>query len=133
MILFVDASAMVAVLAPETDHGLFESRIADASLRLFSPIAAWETVVTLCRICKASEVLARKRLESFLRTFDFKMVAIGDREHIVALDAFSRYGKGRHPARLNMGDCFAYACAQTNDARLLYKGEDFAQTDLAWR
>jgi ribonuclease VapC len=42
-----------------------------------------------------------------------------------------RYGKGRHPARLNMGDCFAYACAKTNDARLLYKGDDFSHTDLA--
>lgn len=41
------------------------------------------------------------------------------------------YGKGRHPAALNMGDCFAYACAQAHRARLLYKGEDFARTDLA--
>ena len=49
----------------------------------------------------------------------------------MALDAFQRFGKGHHPASLNMGDCFAYACAKTNSARLLYKGNDFANTDLA--
>ena len=48
-----------------------------------------------------------------------------------AIDAHDRFGKGRHPARLNMGDCFAYACARTNNAPLLFKGEDFALTDVA--
>ena len=52
-------------------------------------------------------------------------------ELAIALDAYQTYGKGRHPAGLNMGDCFAYACAKVNDARLLYKGDDFARTDLA--
>lgn len=50
---------------------------------------------------------------------------------MIATAAYDRYGKGRHPARLNMGDCFAYACAKTHDARLLYKGDDFSKTDLA--
>ena len=48
-----------------------------------------------------------------------------------ALRAFERFGRGRHPARLNMGDCFAYACARALDVPLLFKGEDFAQTDIA--
>ena len=48
-----------------------------------------------------------------------------------AVSAHARYGKGHHDARLNMGDCFAYACARTNNARLLYKGDDFSRTDLA--
>jgi ribonuclease VapC len=47
-----------------------------------------------------------------------------------AADAFKRYGKGRHPAALNMGDCFAYACAKLSGAALLYKGADFDATDL---
>lgn len=59
------------------------------------------------------------------------MVAIGSAEIAGALDAYQHYGKGRHPAKLNMGDCFAYACAKANDARLLYKGNDFVHTDLA--
>ena len=57
---------------------------------------------------------------------------IGERENDGAFEAFHRYGKrSGHPARLNLGDCFAYACAKANDARLLYKGDDFARTDLA--
>jgi ribonuclease VapC len=48
-----------------------------------------------------------------------------------ALQAFARYGRGRHPAQLNMGDCFAYACARARNVQLLYKGDDFARTDLA--
>ena len=49
----------------------------------------------------------------------------------VLADAYAQFGRGRHPAALNMGDCFAYACAKSNQARLLYTGEDFAKTDLA--
>ena len=49
----------------------------------------------------------------------------------LAADAYARYGKGRHVAALNMGDCFAYACAKAHGARLLYKGDDAARTDLA--
>jgi len=62
---------------------------------------------------------------------ELRLVAIHLDEMHIALDAYREFGKGRHPARLNMGDCFAYACAKTNNARLLYKGDDFAQTDLA--
>ncbi len=48
----------------------------------------------------------------------------------IAVEAYAQFGKGRHPAALNMGDCFAYACTRTNDARLLFKGEEFARTDI---
>jgi ribonuclease VapC len=47
----------------------------------------------------------------------------------LAVDCFQRYGKGRHPARLNLGDCLSYACAKAHGAKLVYKGDDFAQTD----
>jgi ribonuclease VapC len=61
----------------------------------------------------------------------FQLVAITDREWVISAEAYARFGKGRHPAALNMGDCFAYACAESNSARLLYKGDDFSRTDLA--
>ncbi|HET6195707.1 MAG TPA: type II toxin-antitoxin system VapC family toxin, partial [Acetobacteraceae bacterium] len=51
-------------------------------------------------------------------------------EFDLATEAYAQFGKGRHPAALNMGDCFAYACARTNGARLLFKGRDFARTDI---
>ncbi len=60
-----------------------------------------------------------------------RMVSIDRDELRIALDAYQLYEKGRHPARLNMGDCFAYPCAMANDARLLCIGDDFTQSDLA--
>ena len=59
-----------------------------------------------------------------------RTIEIGPAEALAALDAYARFGKGRHPARLNMGDCFAYACARIHNAPLLFKGEDFARTDV---
>jgi ribonuclease VapC len=58
------------------------------------------------------------------------MVPIGGLEFDLAADAYARFGKGRHPAKLNMGDCYAYACAKANQARLLFKGGDFVKTDI---
>jgi ribonuclease VapC len=74
---------------------------------------------------------ARRQVDRFLRLAGVRIVEIGDDELARALDAFDRYGKGRHPARLNMGDCFAYACAKTQGVPLLFKGDDFGQTDIA--
>jgi ribonuclease VapC len=59
-----------------------------------------------------------------------RIVEIGVAEGQLAVEAHARYGKGVHPARLNMGDCFAYACAKVHGVPLLYKGEDFAMTDI---
>ena len=61
----------------------------------------------------------------------FLFVGIGEREFEIAADAYAQYGKGRHPAALNMGDCNAYACTKANRAKLLFKGDDFAKTDIA--
>ncbi len=58
------------------------------------------------------------------------MVPIAAAELAIALDAYNRYGKGRHKAALNMGDCYAYACAKANRAKLLFKGNDFSKTDI---
>jgi ribonuclease VapC len=69
-------------------------------------------------------------LETLQRPVNARVVAIGDVEQRLALDAHARFGKGVHPAKLNMGDCFAYACARANGVPLLYKGDDFALTDI---
>jgi ribonuclease VapC len=62
---------------------------------------------------------------------DLRFVSIGEREFDLATQAYADFGKGRHPAALNMGDCFAYACAKANRATLLFKGDDFTKTDIA--
>lgn len=68
---------------------------------------------------------------AYAEVLALELVVIGSQELGIALDAYEAYGKGRHRAKLNMGDCFAYACAKTNGARLLYVGNDFTHTDLA--
>ncbi len=67
----------------------------------------------------------------FLETADVASVPITDKDAATALDAFSRYGKGRgHPAQLNLGDCFAYALARHHRTSLLFKGDDFGRMDI---
>jgi ribonuclease VapC len=69
---------------------------------------------------------------AFLRDAVIEVASIGEGTSILSLDVFAKYGKGRgHPARLNFGDCFAYAMAKQHGVPLLYKGDDFSQTDLA--
>ena len=69
-------------------------------------------------------------VKEFLAEFKIEIVAVQPDMTPLALDAFRRYGRGRHPAALNFGDCFAYACAKHHSVPLLYKGDDFAQTDI---
>uniref|UniRef100_B0T062 PIN domain-containing protein n=1 Tax=Caulobacter sp. (strain K31) TaxID=366602 RepID=B0T062_CAUSK len=73
---------------------------------------------------------AARLLDSLQRSVDAQIVTIGAPEQAAAIDAHARFGKGVHTAKLNMGDCFAYACARTNGVPLLYKGDDFALTDI---
>jgi ribonuclease VapC len=88
-------------------------------------------VAALRRSYGASIEDAREDVERAATGLSIRLVPIGEAELAIALDAYQIYGKGRHKAQLNMGDCFAYACAKTNNARLLYKGDDFSKTDLA--
>jgi ribonuclease VapC len=73
---------------------------------------------------------ARTTVRSFLNLNGIEYVGIGEREYDLATQAYAEFGKGRHPAALNMGDCFAYACARANRAALLSKGDDFGMTDI---
>ncbi len=130
MTLFVDASAFVAIIAREADAKALASRIVDSADPIWSAMSSWETISSLRRSHGYDLDAAREEVEQFAASRPFRLVAIGEEERRRALDAYQLYGKGRHPARLNMGDCFAYACAKTNAAELLYKGDDFAHTDL---
>ena len=132
MILFLDASAVVAMLAREADALDLADRLDEADELVWSPIVQWEAAAALARIRKIDPHDARSDVYEFGREWSVRSVSIGDFEGEIAFEAFGLYGKGRkHPARLNMGDCFAYACAKTSQARLLYKGNDFIHTDLA--
>ena len=131
MTVFVDASAFIAIMAGEGSAETLIDVLKSDKRRLASAMSVWETVTGLCRIHAFSTAQARAHVQRYMDVGEFQLVAIGDRELDLALDAHNRYGKGRHPAKLNMGDCFAYACAKAHRARLLYVGDDFAKTDLA--
>lgn len=129
--MFLDASAIVAILAREDEADALSAKLIKAPSRLTSAPVVWEAVVSLARKRQGMSVSeAREMVQAFLNRTSVELIPIGTKERDVALDAFERFGKGRHPARLNMGDCFAYACAKTNGVPLLFKGDDFVLTDI---
>jgi ribonuclease VapC len=129
--MFVDASAMCAILLDEPESDLLASKLPRAAHRVTSAIAVFETVRALMRVRDMTPGQARGLVARFLSVADIESITIGDAEREAALEAMDRFGKGRHPARLNMGDCFAYACARSRDLPLLFKGDDFSKTDIA--
>lgn len=130
MTLFVDASAIVAMIAREPEAGSFAERLGYPDTSHTSPIALWEAVRAVERVRGVDVAEARALVDAFITDGAIRVMPIGAQEGRSALDAHDAYGKGRHPAALNMGDCFAYACAKTLGASILFKGEDFARTDL---
>jgi ribonuclease VapC len=75
--------------------------------------------------------VARESVENFVAAIGAVTIPVNDVIGDAALDAHERFGKGRHKAALNMGDCFAYACARVHNVPLLFKGDDFVHTDIA--
>lgn len=128
--MFVDASALCAVFLHEDDYDTIEAKLATASGAITSPIAVWETVRGIVRETGAEVGQVRREVEAYLTEADISLAPIGGAELDIALEAFGRFGKGRHPARLNMGDCFSYACARSRGLPLLFKGDDFSRTDI---
>jgi ribonuclease VapC len=128
--MFVDASAAIAIIADEPDGPALAARLGQAGAVFTSPLAYFETVAGLARNKSVTLEEAAEIADDFLREIDAAIVdvdaAIGRR----AVATSAAYGKGRHPAALNMGDCFAYACARAIGVPLLFKGNDFLRTDI---
>jgi ribonuclease VapC len=128
--MFVDASALVAVLADEPDRDAHRNKIDSANRILLSAMSIYETVVALMRIGDGDYGAASSVVANFSKRPSIVIVPIDAAIGTAALDAFARYGKGRHRAALNMGDCFSYACAKVHRVPLLCKGGDFKLTDI---
>jgi len=125
-LIVVDASALVAIAQLEPDRRRYQEVLATTDAAYLSPINYVETGILL----ESRKLLPRATsFESWLASFDIEL-----REDLelgpAALAAYLRYGKGYHPARLNLADCFAYALAKKLDAPLLFKGDDFSKTDV---
>jgi ribonuclease VapC len=119
--MFVDASAIVAILIREPEADALADALDGARAPITSPIAIFEAVLGICRHRRASVEEAEAHVDEFLEIARVRVVPIGEREGELALAAFARYGKGRgHPAQLNLGDCFAYAAAKTHRTALLF-------------
>ena len=128
--MFIDASALTALLTDENDARELLSRMQSARTRMTSPLAVWEAVIAVARILDLEIDEVAGSVERYLTLMEIETVSVPPETAEIALNAFGRYGKGRHPARLNFGDCFAYACARHFGQPLMFKGGDFPQTDI---
>ena len=129
--MFLDASAIVAILVREPGHDVLIDRLEVATRLMTSGVAVIEAVLALHRIDRVPITAANEAVKNFLAKANVVLVPLADAETRVAVAAYAQFGKGQgHPARLNLGDCFAYACARTHDVPLLFVGEDFARTDI---
>jgi ribonuclease VapC len=125
--VIVDSSAVVAVL-------LRESRQEELSVKLDGAKVVAVGAPTLFEIgmvmVGAMGERGRGLVALFLESFEVEVIPFGELHWQAAVEAFSRYGKGRHPAKLNYGDCMSYATSRIAEEPLLYIGDDFAQTDI---
>jgi ribonuclease VapC len=113
-LIVVDSSAVISILLEEPDFVSFVFAIANSGRAVISTANALEVVMVAVG-----------------KTNPIEIVAFEPHHWSTAVDAFMRFGRGRsHPAKLNFGDCMAYALAKSLDAPLLYKGDDFAKTDI---
>jgi len=127
-LIVVDASAVVAILLGEPEAADFTARLRDEpNQRVISSVNYWEV---LARAEVAKGEIGRLEAESLLQALRIEVLPVDAALTRLAIEAFVRFGR-RTPAKLNLGDCFAYALARTHgDGALLYKGDDFARTDL---
>jgi ribonuclease VapC len=128
--MFVDASALVAIIAEEVEGPALAARIDAATRRFTAPISLYEATLALLRIRRTTIDVAAGLLDLFAARTGMEIIPITPEIGRFAIDAFLRFGRGNHPARLNMGDCFAYACARSLGVPLLAKGDDFPLTDI---
>lgn len=125
--MVIDSSAFVAIVFGEPERAAFSRAILSQQTRLASAATLLETTMV---------VLSRKgergviEFRSFIEKASIETAPFTAEQLEIAADAFQRFGKGRHPAALNFGDCFSYALASATGEPLLFKGDDFSQTDI---
>jgi ribonuclease VapC len=126
--MVLDSSAIVAIAAQETGYEVLMARIntAPGPILIGAPTAV-ESIMVLSRRMGTN---ASAWVSGFLRSLDAEVVPFGEQHFDAAARAFMRFGKGRHPASLNFGDCMSYAIARVAKAPLLYTGNDFSKTDI---
>jgi len=125
--MVVDSSALVAILREEPGHEPFLQKALSSDRTVVGATVAFETAMVLSGRWHRD---ARSTLHGLLRTIGAEVVPFTEEHYEAAVSAFLRYGKGRHPAGLNFGDCMSYAFARVSGLPLLYAGNDFSRTDV---
>lgn len=125
--MIVDTSAVLAILFGEEEADQFEEAIVRAAR---SRISAGNLLETAIVLEGRRGVAAEYELDAYLRVAEIDFVPVTVAQAQAARRAWRRFGKGNHPAGLNFGDCFAYALAESTGEPLLFKGGDFALTDI---
>lgn len=124
----IDTSAVIAILRLEAEADAFLRAMATAESCFMSAISALEIAMVLAGASGGAALLAS--LDELLTKAEVEIVPFDGEQSRLARDAFIRFGKGRHAAGLNLGDCAAYALAASRNLPLLFKGGGFAKTDL---
>ena len=125
--MIVDSSAILAILFAEPDAESFAKAISEAE---FCRISAANFVEVAIVVATQTGDSGGRQLDAFLRRAGIGIEAVTEEQAHLARQAYADFGKGRHPAGLNFGDCFSYALAKATGEPLLFKGNDFSRTDI---
>jgi ribonuclease VapC len=126
--MVIDTSAFVAIVLREPEAAAFDDRIRSATTRRVS-VATWVELAAV--LTSRLGMDARPVLDRLEEEYRLDLLPVDQAQMRIACEAVVRFGKGRQPARLNYGDCFAYALSLTNGEPLLFTGDDFSKTDVA--
>ncbi len=131
--MVLDTSAIIAVLCAEDERDAFLEIISADPTLLMSAATFHEASIVMAS--KKGNRLAADLVDDFIDDLAVEIVPLDRGAAVAARDAYFRFGRGYHPARLNLADCFSYSLAKTSNEPLLFKGDDFLKTDImpAWR
>ena len=126
--MVLDTSAVVAILLEEPEADEFARLVAEDANVAISVVTFHEASIVMAS--KKRSIEAVQLVDDFVRRLEIQIISLDTEDSYAARDAYFRFGRGYHPAKLNFGDCFAYALAKVREEPLLFKGDDFAKTDV---
>jgi ribonuclease VapC len=127
--MVIDSSAIVAILMDEAEADIFSRVLAGETKLAISAVTFHETSIVMAG--KKGSPNAARFVDEFVRDLEIEIAAATIEDALAAREAYFRFGRGYHRAQLNLADCFSYALAKSRGAPLLFKGDDFSQTDVA--
>ncbi|MQB45690.1 type II toxin-antitoxin system VapC family toxin [Rhizobium sp. ICMP 5592] len=128
--MLIDTSVLTTMMTDEEEARRFAVRMQAATARMTTPMAAAQAAIDIAARLGLSATEAGDAVRTFLQLMNIQLLAIPPRAAFLAVEAYDRFGEGRHPAALSLGDCTTYACARYYRQPLLSKGDQFSRTDI---